>query len=49
MTDASQQNWLAQYEANRARLIDGLNAPINRKRDAKASPCHAKSADLPDT
>ena len=23
MTDASQQNWLAQYEANRARLIEG--------------------------
>ena len=34
MTDASQQNWLAQYEANRARLIEGGAYDPSSERDA---------------
>ncbi|MEG0817926.1 MAG: glutamate synthase central domain-containing protein, partial [Brevundimonas sp.] len=34
MTDASQQNWLAQYEENRARLIEGGAYDASSERDA---------------
>lgn len=34
MTDALQQNWLAQYEANRARLIEGGAYDPSSERDA---------------
>ena len=34
MTDASQQNWLAQYEENRARLIEGGAYDPSSERDA---------------